>query len=107
MKAARAELDRVFEGMRQRGMAFIDPENLSVRKLGRTPNVEVLQAEFQEIVIGRALRDVGDATNGYINAVVDSSRLYWRSVVERLNKSRICWIRKLLPRCWRIWEPKI
>lgn len=85
MKAARAELDRVFEGMRQRGMAFID-QNLSVRKLGRTPKREVLQAEFQEIVIGRALRDVGDATNGYINAVVDSSRLYWRSVVERLNK---------------------
>ncbi len=87
MKAARAELDAVFDGMRQRGMAFID-QNLSVRKVGRTAKAEVLQAEFQEVVIGRALRDVGEATNGYINAVVDSSRLYWRSVVERLNQLR-------------------
>jgi small GTP-binding protein len=87
MKAARAELDTVFDGMRQRGMAFID-QNLSVRKVGRTAKPEVLQAEFQEVVIGRALRDVGEATNGYINAVVDSSRLYWRSVVERLNQLR-------------------
>jgi len=87
MKAARAELDSVFEGMRQRGMTFIN-QNLSVRKMGRASKREVLQAEFQEVVIGRALRDVGEATNGYINAVVDSSRLYWRSVVERLNQLR-------------------
>ena len=87
LKAARAEIDKVFEGMRQRGMNFIDT-NLSIRKVGRTPKREVLQAEFQEVVIGRALRDIGEATNGYINAVVDSSRLYWRSVIERLNQLR-------------------
>lgn len=87
LKAARAEMDAVFEGMRQRGMNFIDT-NLSVRKIGRTPKREVLQAEFQEVVIGRALRDINDATNGYINAVVDSSRLYWRSVIDRLNQLR-------------------
>ncbi len=87
LKAARAEVDAVFEGMRQRGMNFIDT-NLSIRKVGRTPKREVLQSEFQEVVVGRALRDVGDATNGYINAVVDSSRLYWRSVIDRLNQLR-------------------
>lgn len=87
LKAARAEIDAVFEGMRQRGMNFVDT-NLSIRKIGRTPKREVLQSEFQEVVIGRALRDIGDATNGYINAVVDSSRLYWRSVIERLNQLR-------------------
>lgn len=87
LKAARAELDSVFEGMRQRGMNFIDT-NLSFRKIGRTPKREVLQSEFQEVVIGRAMRDIGEATNGYINAVVDSSRLYWRSVIERLNQLR-------------------
>lgn len=87
LKAARAEVDAVFEGMRQRGMNFVDT-NLSIRKIGRTPKREVLQSEFQEVVIGRALRDIGDATNGYINAVVDSSRLYWRSVIDRLNQLR-------------------
>ncbi len=87
LKAARAEVDAVFEGMRLRGMNFIDT-NLSIRKVGRTPKREVLQSEFQEVVVGRALRDIGDATNGYINAVVDSSRLYWRSVIDRLNQLR-------------------
>ncbi len=87
LKGARAEIDKVFEGMRQRGMSFID-NNLSIRKVGRTPKREVLQAEFQEVVIGRALRDIGEATNGYINAVIDNSRLYWRGVIDRLNQLR-------------------
>lgn len=85
--SARAEIDRVFEAMRQRGMSFID-NNLSLRKLGRMPRREILQAEFQEVVIGRALRDINDATGSYINAVVDQSRLYWRSVIDRLNQLR-------------------
>ncbi|MBZ0284111.1 MAG: dynamin family protein [Anaerolineae bacterium] len=87
LKVARGEIDAVFEGMRQRGMHFID-NNLSIRKIGRAPSREVLQSEFQEVVIGRALRDIGEATSGYINAVVDNSRLYWRGVIERLNQLR-------------------
>lgn len=84
---ARAEVDRVFEGIRQRGLAFIDT-NLSIRKLGRTPKREALQAAFQEEVVGRALRDINEATGGYINAVVDQSRRYWRSIIDRLNQLR-------------------
>jgi small GTP-binding protein len=87
LKAARAEIDAVFEGMRQRGVSFIET-NLSLRKIGRTPTRESLQSEFQEVVIGRALRDIGEATNSYINAVVDNSRLYWRGVIDRLNQLR-------------------
>jgi small GTP-binding protein len=87
LKEARAEIDRVFEGMRLRGINFIDT-NLSVRKLGRVPSRDALQSEFQEIVIGRALRDLNDATNGYINAVIDSSRSYWRGIIDRLNRLR-------------------
>jgi hypothetical protein len=70
--------------MRQRGMNFIDA-NLSVR-LGRAPSREKLQADFQEVVIGRALRDINEATGGYINAVIDNSRSYWRGVIDRLNQ---------------------
>jgi small GTP-binding protein len=87
LKAARAEVDRVFEDMRKRALNFIDT-NLSVRKIGRMPKREALQADFQEVVIGRALRDITEATNGYINAVIDNSRLYWRSVIDRLNQLR-------------------
>lgn len=87
LKEARAEIDQVFEGMRQRGIHFID-NNLSIRKLGRSPDRDALQAEFQEVVIGRALRDINEATNGYINAVIDNSRVYWRGVIDRLNQLR-------------------
>lgn len=85
LKEARAEIDKVFEGMRQRGMNFIDT-NLSVRFFSRPPSREKLQAEFQEVVIGRALRDINEATGGYINAVIDNSRSYWRGVIDRLNQ---------------------
>jgi len=85
LAAARAEIERVFEGVRQRGLSFIDA-NLSIRKLGRAPKREALQAEFQNVVVGRALSEVSEATNGYINAVVDQSRRYWRSIIDRLNQ---------------------
>ncbi len=87
LTGAAAEVDRVFEGIRRRGMEFID-QNLSVRKLGRTPSREALQAQFQDVVIGRALREINEATAGYINAVIDQSRLYWRSIIDRLNQLR-------------------
>jgi small GTP-binding protein len=85
MKEAGAEIDTVLQGVRRRGLDFIDA-NLSVRKIGRGLDREKMQQEFEEVVIGRSLRDIGDATEGYINAVVDQSRLYWRSVVDRLNR---------------------
>ena len=66
-------------------MAFMD-SHLSIRRLGRVPRREVLQAQFQEEVLGRSVRDIDDATTAYINAVIDQSRLYWRSIIERLNQ---------------------
>jgi len=87
LAGARAEVDSVFEGMRQRGTTFIDT-NLSPRKIGRMPKRETLQSEFQEVVIGRAMRDINEATGGYINAVIDQSRLYWRGIIDRLNQLR-------------------
>ncbi|MCA9908759.1 MAG: hypothetical protein KC519_08930, partial [Anaerolineae bacterium] len=42
--------------------------------------------EFQDVVIGRALRDINEATGDYINTVIDQSRLYWRRVIDRLNQ---------------------
>ena len=82
---AKQEIDAVFAGMKLRGLSFLDA-NLSIRRVGRGVNKEKLQSEFQEVVVGRSLRDINDATTGYINAVVDQSRVYWRDVIDRLNK---------------------
>jgi small GTP-binding protein len=87
LQNARAEIDTVFEGLRRRGLSFIN-EHLSIRRLGRGTNREALQAEFQDVVIGRALRDINDASSDYVNALIDNSRLYWRGVIERLNQLR-------------------
>ncbi len=85
LRTARDEVDHVFEGIRQRGLNFINT-HLSVRLVGRSPGRDKLQAEFQEVVIGRALRDINEATTGYVNAVIDNSRMYWRGVIDRLNQ---------------------
>lgn len=87
LRTARVAIQAVFDGMQARGAAFID-ENLSLRRLARPVSKEVLQAEFQDVVIGRSLREINEATNDYVNALIDSSRLYWRSVIERLNQLR-------------------
>jgi len=85
LATARAQIDVVFEAMRLRGLTFIN-RNLSVRNLARPVSREVLQQQFQDEVIGRALRDVSEASGNYINALIDNSRAYWRSVIERLNQ---------------------
>lgn len=82
---AKQDIDAVFAGMKLRGLSFLDA-NLSIRRIGRGVKREKLQAEFHDVVIGRSLRDINDATTGYINAVVDQSRVYWRDVIDRLNK---------------------
>ncbi len=85
MKEASAEIVAVLETVRSRGINFID-NNLTIRNIGRGGDQNKLQSEFQEVVIGRSLRDINDAASGYINAVVDQSRLYWRGVIDRLNR---------------------
>lgn len=87
LNAARAEIDRVLEGLRVRALEFIN-SNLSIRKIGRGTSREGLQKQFQEVVIGRSLRDIDEATDTYINALIDNSRLYWRGVIDRLNQLR-------------------
>lgn len=85
LAAARAEINRSLEAMRARGHTFIR-ENLSLRRLGRSLNREKLQRDFEEVVIGRAVKDIHAASLQYVNALVDGSRAYWRSVIERLNQ---------------------
>lgn len=85
MKEAGANIDMVLEGVRARGLAFINTY-LTMRNLGRGIDKQKLQEEFQENVIGRSLKEISEYAGEYINAVVDQSRLYWRSVLDRLNQ---------------------
>ncbi len=85
MAEAKAEIDTTLENIRIRGLSFIS-EHMSIRKLRTSSKKDDLQTEFQNVVIGRSLKDINKATNDYINAVVDQSRMYWRGVIDRLNK---------------------
>jgi len=85
MAEAKAEIDKTLENIRTRGIAFIN-EHLSIRKLRTSRSKDDLQTQFQEVVIGRSLKDINKASNDYINAVIDQSRMYWRSVIDRLNQ---------------------
>lgn len=85
MKEAGANITQLLEGIRQRGMNFIDT-HLTIRQLGRSLDRERLKQEFQEVVVGRSLRDINQSAEDYINAVIDQSRLYWRGIIDRLNR---------------------
>lgn len=85
LKLARAAIDQIFEGIRMRGLEFL-AQNMSLKKIGRGTNREKLQKEFQEVVIGRSINEIQDATQQYVNTLIDQSRLYWRSVIGRLNQ---------------------
>ena len=79
------ELHTVFEDIRKRGYAFID-SHLKVTSAMRGVDKDKLRVDFEKQVVADALTQLKSASEGYVNAVVDGSRSYWRGVIERLNK---------------------
>jgi len=81
------ELDRVFGQLRDRGRRFIT-ENLSVTGVQSLRGVdrETIRVNFEKDVVGSSLQNINEISENYVNAVVDSSRRYWRSIIDRLNK---------------------
>ncbi len=80
-----SELERVFDTLRERGRKFIG-QNLTIGRSLRVPDRDTVHAKFEKEVIGNAITQMSDISEEYVNAVVDSSRRYWRSIIERLNK---------------------
>src|SRR5690606_13061956 len=76
---------RVFDQLRERGRKFIT-ENLSFNRSIRVMDREEARAKFESDVVGSALEQINTISEDYVNAVVDSSRRYWRGIIERLNK---------------------
>ncbi len=81
----KAEIQAALEGIRRRGQTFI-AEHLSPRRLRASSAKDDLPTRFQEAVIGAALNDISKASHDYTNAVIDQSRLYWRGLIQRLNR---------------------
>jgi len=79
------EIERVFNDVRLRGRGFID-KRLNVLRATRGMDKEAIRKEFETEVVGKTFDQVSHLSEQYVNAVVDGSRAYWRSVIERLNK---------------------
>ena len=45
-----------------------------------------MRDDFEKEVVGSTLEQINDISEQYVNAVVDNSRRYWRSIVDRLTK---------------------
>jgi small GTP-binding protein len=80
-----ADITRILQDVRQRGMRFIDT-HFKVRLRQSAADNTALQQEFEQEVIGRALEQITDLSNDYVNAQVDANRRYWQGIVNRLNQ---------------------
>jgi small GTP-binding protein len=84
LKTAEGELDGVFNDLRTRGRKFIQ-ENLTIHRAARTLDRDQMRSDFEKEVVGNALDQITAISEQYVNAVVDNSRRYWRSILDRLN----------------------
>lgn len=85
LKSSQRELDRVFVEVRERGHKFIQ-QNLTLQKATRTLDRDEMREDFEKEVVGSTLEQIVGISEQYVNAVVDNSRRYWRSILDRLTK---------------------
>lgn len=85
LASARRELDRIFTELKSRGHTFIQ-DNLTLQRAARTLDRDEMRDEFEKEVVGSAMDQITSVSEQYVNAVVDHSRRYWRSILDRLNK---------------------
>ncbi len=80
-----SELDRVFDSLLVRGRTFVS-KNLTLGAGLRAPDKDEIRTKFEKEVVSTSLNQIADISENYVGAVVDSSRRYWRNIIERLNK---------------------
>jgi hypothetical protein len=80
------EIHAVFEGVRRRGRDFIDRHMNVLRAARKGLDQKAMRAEFENVVLGDALKRIMDTQEHYAGAMVDSGRAYWRSVLDRLSR---------------------
>lgn len=87
LDVARRDLDRVFSDLKSRGHQFIN-ERLTVQRAAQTLDRDAMRVEFEKEVVGNALDRITSISEQYVNQVVDNSRRYWRSILNRLTELR-------------------
>ena len=85
LDSAQRELDRVFADVQMRGQEFIH-QNLTIQRATRTLDRDEMRTDFEKQVVGNALEQITAISEQYDNAVVDNSRRYWRSILDRLTE---------------------
>jgi len=85
LDTSRRELDRVFQELKGRGRTFIR-ENLTIQRATRVLDRDAMRDDFDKQVIGNAMDQITRVSEDYVNAVVDNSRRYWRSILDRLTR---------------------
>jgi small GTP-binding protein len=81
-----SELDRIFDGLLGRGRTFVNSNLTLGKNLFRSPDKDKLREKFEKEVVGNAIEQISDLSEDYVSAVVDSSRRYWRGIIDRLSK---------------------
>lgn len=82
---ALGEIARTFGNLRARGENFIN-ENLRLSRIGRALDSQRMRRAFEAEVIGEAVDAISTVSTTYVNALIDGSRVYWRGVLDRLNR---------------------
>ena len=84
LRETEVETDRIFSALRQRGHRFLE-ENLTLRRPVRARGRLALQQAFHDEVVGTSLQELDRTDSAFVSAMLDQSRLYWNTVVERLQ----------------------
>lgn len=85
LNTSRRELDRVFQELKARGRTFIH-EHMTIQRATRALDRDTMREDFEKQVIGNAMDQITRISEDYVNAVVDNSRRYWRSILDRLTR---------------------
>jgi small GTP-binding protein len=85
LETARRELNQIFAELRQRGRTFIQT-NMTLQKATRAADRATMRADFEQQVVANSLEQITRISEQYVNAVVDNSRRYWRSIIDRLTR---------------------
>ena len=87
LKTSMKELDKVFDTLRGRGASLSANTCHSLAHVCYAVQIKMMSARnLRKMFVGSSLQQINDISEDYVNAVIDGSRRYWRSIIERLNK---------------------
>ncbi len=80
-----ADIDSVLHGLELRGIDFFD-ERLRLNRLPSLFDKEMLQSEFEKVVVGEAPAEIEQKVEALIDWLVASDLNQWQAVVNHVNR---------------------